>query len=101
MRRPFNPSRPRRAGRRPPHLTPPLRGRDGEPMAWSQTEREVLSTARQLVDQYGLEASNWAQMRAAEFAAMGDSDGLAAWEAIVLAVEFLLAARAGVGRGLH
>lgn len=101
MRRPFNPARPRRARRRPPHVVPEARHRSGEGMGWSQMERDVLSTARELVDQYGQEATGMAQMRAAEFAAMGDPDGHAAWEAIVIAVEALLASRAGIGRGLH
>lgn len=101
MRRPANPARLRRARRRQPHIEQQPRDREGRVQAWSQSEREVLMTARQLVDQYGPEATSMAQMRVAEFAAMGDSDGLAAWEAIVIAVEFLLSSRPGVGRDLH
>lgn len=64
------------------------------------SDLEVLSTARQLVERYGREASSVALMRAAEFAAFGDHEGLAAWEAVVVAVDYLLSARPGFS-GLH
>ncbi|MDD3446824.1 MAG: hypothetical protein PHS60_15560 [Zavarzinia sp.] len=84
MRRPFNPSRRWRVRRRPPHVPTMARPmpRPDRPEDWALAEYEVLSTARQLVDRYGREASSVAVMRAAEFAAFGDDAGHAAWEAI-------------------
>ncbi|PWR21384.1 hypothetical protein [Zavarzinia aquatilis] len=105
MRRPFNPARPRRARRRPPHVPTMPRFMPGravpDEIESAMAEAEVLSTARQLVDRYGREASSVALMRAAEFAAFGDRENHAAWEAVMVAVEFLLAARPDLGRGLH
>lgn len=104
MRRPFNAARPRRARRRPPHV--PTRPRFALRQGSDQTvstmdEIEVLSTARQLVDSYGREAPSIALMRVAEFAAFGDRENLAAWEAVVVAVDYLLAASPEAGCGLH
>ncbi|PWR23940.1 hypothetical protein [Zavarzinia compransoris] len=101
MRRPFNPARLRRARRRGPHALPvPRPGRPSGDIDGGPSDIEVLSTARQLVERYGREASSVALMRAAEFAAFGDHEGLAAWEAVVTAVDFLLAAHPGL-TGLH
>ncbi|MCW0181541.1 hypothetical protein [Zavarzinia sp.] len=104
MRRPFNPARLQRSRRRPPHVPTTARympGRDIDDIESAMAENEVLSTARQLVDRYGREASSVALMRAAEFAAFGDRENHAAWEAVMVAVEFLLAAHPELGRGLH
>lgn len=104
MRRPFNPARRWRARRRRPftdiEFRPMTRSGlafDGD-QAW--VEADVLHTARELVDHYGREASSVAVMRAAEFAALGDDESHAAWEAVLLAIEYLLAARPAL-RGIH
>ncbi len=100
MKRPFNPARPRRARRRPPHVAP--EPRPALPPGNLQDEaREVLSTARQLVDHYGREAPSVALMRAAEMAAVGDDRGSAAWEAIGAAVDMILAGRPDITGGLN
>ncbi len=52
-------------------------------------DEAALAAARTLIAQYGEDASTIAVMRAAEYAAMGDVAGLAAWDAITAAIEAL------------
>ena len=51
----------------------------------------ALAAARALIAQYGEDAATIAVMRAAEYAAMGDVVGLAAWDAVNEAIESLQA----------
>lgn len=53
----------------------------------TETEITVIHAAEQLVGQYGADALVVATMRAAEFAAQGDVQGLAAWDAIIAVLE--------------
>lgn len=52
----------------------------------------VMQAAATLTQQYGDDAAVVATMRAAEFAAMGDVEGLQAWDLII---EYLTALRDG------
>jgi len=49
----------------------------------SETERSALVTAMALMGQYGDDAEVIAMLQAAEYAAMGDLDGLAQWDQIL------------------
>ena len=49
----------------------------------------ALAAARALIAQYGEDAATIAVMRAAEYAALGDTSGLAAWDAVTDAIEAL------------
>jgi len=49
-------------------------------------DEQTTSTALALIGQYGRDAEVIAVMRAAEFAAIGDAEGLAAWDAIIACV---------------
>ena len=49
----------------------------------SQTDKAALTTAMALIGQYGDDAEVIAMLRAAEYAAMGDLDGLAQWDQIL------------------
>lgn len=55
-----------------------------------ETDHQSDATARQLVVQYGDDAEVIATLRAAEFAAAGDRDGLAHWDAIIIRVAQIL-----------
>lgn len=55
-----------------------------------ETDHQADATARQLVVQYGDDAEVIATLRAAEFAAAGDRDGLAHWDAIIVRVAQIL-----------
>ena len=61
-----------------------------------ETEKQVrdmvAQAAASLTQQYGEDAEVIATMRAAEFAAAGDVDGLKAWDMII---EYLVALREG------
>lgn len=92
LRRPPIPSRPWRGYRRRNEAAVSrYRGSFGE------GEREVLETARDMIHQYGDEASTVAMMRAAESAAFGDGEARAAWDAVTVTIEFLLASRLVLG----
>lgn len=54
-----------------------------------QYTTDVQSTALELIGQYGDDAEIVATMRAAEFAAMGDAEGLATWDQIIACIESL------------
>ena len=60
--------------------------------AEKQVHEMVLQAAATLTQQYGEDAEVIATMRAAEFAAAGDVDGLKAWDMII---EYLVALREG------
>lgn len=47
------------------------------------SDRGALSTALALVGQYGDDAEIIATLRAAEYAALGDLEGLAEWDRII------------------
>ncbi len=49
----------------------------------SPIDRAALATAMALMGQYGDDAEVIAMLRAAEYAAMGDLDGLAQWDQIL------------------
>lgn len=49
-------------------------------------DEQTTSTALALIGQYGGDAEVIAVMRAAEFAAIGDAEGLAAWDDIIACV---------------
>ncbi len=49
-------------------------------------DEQTMSTALALIGQYGSDAEVIAVMRAAEFAAIGDAEGLAAWDNIIVCV---------------
>ncbi len=49
-------------------------------------DERTMSAALALIGQYGSDAEVIAVMRAAEFAAIGDAEGLAAWDDIILCV---------------
>ena len=49
----------------------------------SQVDNAALATAMALMGQYGDDADVIAMLRAAEYAAMGDLDGLAQWDQIL------------------
>ena len=49
----------------------------------SEIEKGTLATAMALMGQYGDDAEVIAMLRAAEYAAMGDLDGLAQWDLIL------------------
>ena len=57
-----------------------------------QVREMVVQAAATLTQQYGEDAEVIATMRAAEFAAAGDVDGLKAWDMII---EYLIALREG------
>ena len=48
-----------------------------------KTDQALAAACAALVQQYGDDAEVVATMRAAEFAALGDVDGLAAWDMII------------------
>ena len=52
-------------------------------------DEAALAAARALIAQYGEDAATIAVMRAAEYAALGDVSGLAAWDAVTDAIEAL------------
>jgi hypothetical protein len=54
-------------------------------------DEAALAAARSLIAQYGEDAATIAVMRAAEYAALGDLSGLAAWDAVTAAIEALQA----------
>lgn len=60
--------------------------------AEKQVRDMVVQAAASLTQQYGEDAEVIATMRAAEFAAAGDVDGLKAWDMII---EYLVALREG------
>ncbi len=60
--------------------------------AEKQVHEMVVQAAATLTQQYGEDAEVIATMRAAEFAAAGDVDGLKAWDMII---EYLIALREG------
>ena len=60
--------------------------------AENQVHEMVVQAAATLTQQYGENAEVIATMRAAEFAAAGDVDGLKAWDMII---EYLVALREG------
>tara|TARA_B100000963_G_C22585007_1_gene652641 strand:+ start:701 stop:931 length:231 start_codon:yes stop_codon:yes gene_type:complete len=60
--------------------------------AEKQAREIVVSAVSSLVQQYGEDAEVIATMRAAEFAATGDVEGLKAWDMII---EYLVALREG------
>ena len=60
--------------------------------AEKQVHEMVVQAAATLIQQYGEDAEVIATMRAAEFAAAGDVDGLKAWDMII---EYLVALREG------
>lgn len=60
--------------------------------AEKQVREMVVQAAATLAQQYGEDAEVIATMRAAEFAAAGDVDGLKAWDMII---EYLVALREG------
>ena len=60
--------------------------------AEKQVRDMVAQAAASLTQQYGEDAEVIATMRAAEFAAAGDVDGLKAWDMII---EYLVALREG------
>lgn len=60
--------------------------------AEKQVHEMVVQAAATLTQQYGEDAEVIATMRAAEFAAAGDVDGLKAWDKII---EYLVALREG------
>lgn len=60
--------------------------------AEKQVRDTVVQAAASLTQQYGEDAEVIATMRAAEFAAAGDVDGLKAWDMII---EYLVALREG------
>ena len=60
--------------------------------AEKQVHEMVVQAAATLTQQYGEDAEVIATMRAAEFAAAGDVDGLKAWDMII---EYLVALREG------
>ena len=60
--------------------------------AEKQVHVMVVQAAATLTQQYGEDAEVIATMRAAEFAAAGDVDGLKAWDMII---EYLIALREG------
>ena len=60
--------------------------------AEKQVREMVVQAAATLTQQYGEDAEVIATMRAAEFAAAGDVDGLKAWDMII---EYLIALREG------
>lgn len=60
--------------------------------AEKQVRDMVVQAAASLTHQYGEDAEVIATMRAAEFAAAGDVDGLKAWDMII---EYLVALREG------
>ena len=60
--------------------------------AEKQVREMVMQAAATLTRQYGEDAEVIATMRAAEFAAAGDVDGLKAWDMII---EYLVALREG------
>jgi hypothetical protein len=49
----------------------------------SQVDKAAMATALALMGQYGEDAEVIAMMRAAEYAALGDIDGLAQWDQIL------------------
>ena len=57
-----------------------------------KTDQALAAACAALVQQYGDDAEVVATMRAAEFAALGDVDGLAAWDMIIA---YLVALREG------
>ena len=61
-------------------------------VAEKQVREMVAQAAATLTQQYGEDAEVIATMRAAEFAAAGDVDGLKAWDMII---EYLIALREG------
>lgn len=93
LRRPPIPARPWRGyQRRSETANERHRGRH-----YGDNEREVLETARDMIHQYGDDASTVAMMRAAESAAFGDGEARAAWDAVTVTIEFLLASRSVLG----
>lgn len=48
---------------------------------------DTRNAALALIRQYGADAQVIAMLRAAEFAALGDVDGLAAWDDIIACIE--------------
>lgn len=60
--------------------------------AEKQVREMVVQAAATLTQQYGEDAEVIATMRAAEYAAAGDVDGLKAWDMII---EYLVALREG------
>lgn len=60
--------------------------------AEKQVHEMVVQAAATLTQQYGEDAEVIATMRAAEFAASGDVEGLKAWDMII---EYLVALREG------
>ena len=60
--------------------------------AEKQVHEMVVQATATLTQQYGEDAEVIATMRAAEFAAAGDVDGLKAWDMII---EYLVALREG------
>jgi len=77
--------------------------RGGEPAVEISTEThldrdfdaETRSAALALIGQYGIDAEVIAVMRAAELAAAGDIEGLAAWDDILACLEAIEAGHAG------
>jgi hypothetical protein len=58
---------------------------EGPPMTRNFDE-QTTSTAMALIGQYGSDAEVVAVMRAAEYAALGDAEALAAWDDIIACV---------------
>jgi hypothetical protein len=58
-------------------------------------DEQTRSTALALIGQYGGDAEVIAVMRAAEYAAVGDMDALAAWDDILACVAAIEAGEAG------
>jgi hypothetical protein len=62
-------------------------------LSWTGSEQmaqtfddQTTSTALALIGQYGIDAEVISVMRAAEFAAVGDTEALAAWDDIIACV---------------
>ena len=61
----------------------------GSSAARSEEEAAVAAAAAALVQQYGDDAEVVATLRAAEFAAAGDVEALAAWDMIIAYLEVI------------
>ena len=57
--------------------------------------RSTLDTAMALIGQYGDDAEVIATLRAAEFAAINDSEGLAAWDEVIACIAGIAYCRSG------
>lgn len=65
------------------------------------SDRDIYSSANELIKQYGKDAPIHAAMRADELMEKGDMEGPRVWIRIVRAVEELLSKKPAIGSQIH